>query len=159
VINPFFCVVEFCGSTRFRLYSKLPLVLMYLILWRKKGLWVSVFHFFILMLLSAFLILSLFCWVRVTDRSLHLVISNWQNLWHSFNTPKYLFLPLQIHTWKSQINPHSGLLWIAVIYLIQVGCFGLAFWSEIFHLHLPLMLTILPQLLMVGFFHPHLINM
>jgi hypothetical protein len=128
VINPFFVWLSFSDQPVFDFISSIPLVLMYLILWRKRAFESQYFTFAFLMLLSAFLIYAVFA--ESGYRELHANFY-WQIPLTLFLTHLSIVFAIAKSYLKKPDKPTIQVSVLSVIYLIQVG-FGLAFWLRIF---------------------------
>jgi hypothetical protein len=128
VINPFFVWLHLSDQPIFDFVSSLPLLISFLILWRKKAFESPYFNFSFLLLLFAFFIYAVFA--ESGFRELHANFY-WQ-------IPIALFLThlsILISTAKDYVNTDSKVsgrvLVMLFIYLVQVG-FGIAYWLRIF---------------------------
>jgi hypothetical protein len=148
VINPFFVWFSFSDQPVFDFISSMPLVLMYLILWRKKAFESHYFTFSFLMLLSAFLIYAVFA--ESGYRELH---GNfyWQIPLTLFLTHLSIIFAIAKSYLEKPDKPT-----IQVFVLLDPSRIRSCFLAQNIHLT-NLDLTILLSYLMGWFFHPHLI--
>jgi hypothetical protein len=128
VINPFFVWFYFSDQPFFDFISSMPLVLMYLILWRRKAFESQYFTFSILLLFFALLIYAVFA--ESGYRELHANFY-WQIPLTLFLTHLSIVLAVAKSYLKNPNKYSIQVIVMVAIYLIQFG-FGLAYWLRIF---------------------------
>ncbi|WP_139316616.1 hypothetical protein [Algoriphagus marinus] len=128
VINPFYVWLSLSEQPFFDFVSSIPLILMYLILWRKKAFESQYFTFSLLLLFFAFFIYAVFA--ESGYRELHANFY-WQIPVALFLTHLSILIAVAKSYFKSPGKVSIQIKVMIFIYLIQVG-FGLAYWLRIF---------------------------